>query len=78
MIHKIYIDAPVDYVMGYIRYGHYEGEVGLTDEEFEKFKENPNEAIHDLNLTDSLDLLIDDYRIEDVGNIIEINWNEVK
>ena len=34
MTHKIYINAPVDYIIGHLRYGHYEGEVELTDEEF--------------------------------------------
>lgn len=78
MAHKIYIEAPVEYVMGYIRYGHYEGEIELSDEEFEKFKENPDEAFYDLYLTDSLDLLVDDYTVEGIGDIIEINWNEAK
>lgn len=33
---KIYIYAPLDYVAGYLRYGHKEGIVNLTNEEFEQ------------------------------------------
>ena len=77
MAHKIYINAPVDYIIGHLRYGHYEGEVELTDEEFKQLKENPIKAFNNLDLIDSLDLLVDDYRVEDIGDINEINWNEV-
>lgn len=78
MTHKIYINAPVEYVIGHLRYGHYEGEVELTNEEFEKFKENPDKAFYDLDLTDFLDLLIDDFSIDDIGSIDEVNWKEVE
>lgn len=77
MAHKIYIEAPVDYIVGHLRYGHYEGEIELTDEEFEIFKENPNEAFDDLELKESLGLYVDDYSIDDIGKIYEINWEEV-
>ena len=78
MTHKIYINAPVEYVIGHLRYGHYEGEIELTDEEFEKFEENPDKAFYDLDLTDSLDLLVDDFSIDDIGHIDEVNWKEVE
>lgn len=78
MTHKIYINAPVEYITGHIRYGHYEGEVELNDEEFEKFKENPDEAFYHLDLIDSLDLLVDDFSISDIGSIDEVNWKEVE
>ena len=32
---KVYIYAPLDYVAGHLRYGHREGIINLTDEEFE-------------------------------------------
>ena len=31
---KIYIYAPLDYVAGYLRYGHKEGIVNLTNEDW--------------------------------------------
>ena len=78
MTHKIYINAPVEYITGHISYGHYEGEVELTDEEFEEFKENPDKAFYHLDLTDSLDLLVDDFSISGIGSIDEVNWKEVE
>ena len=40
-IHKVQINALTDYVMGYLRYGHYEGLINLNDEEFKEFEKNP-------------------------------------
>lgn len=75
---KILIDAPLEYVAGHLRYGHLEGVIEVPDEEFEKFKENPDKAFYDLDLTDFLDLLIDDFSIDDIGSIDEVNWKEVE
>ena len=75
---KILIDAPLEYVAGHLRYGHLEGVIEVPDEEFEKFKENPDKAFYDLDLTDSLDLLVDDFSIDDIGHIDEVNWTLTK
>lgn len=32
---KVFIDAPLSYVAGHLRYGHLEGVLEMTDEEFE-------------------------------------------
>ena len=40
-IHRVQINALTDYVMGYLRYGHYEGLINLNDEEFKEFEKNP-------------------------------------
>ena len=71
---KIYIYAPLEYVAGHLRYGHLEGTVNLTDEEFEQFKTNPKDFIYDNDI--ELDLLIDDWRVNDRGPIDCVNWEE--
>lgn len=71
---KILIDAPLEYVAGHLRYGHLEGIVNLTDEEFEQFKANPKNFIYDNDI--ELDLLIDDWRVEDCGPIDRVEWSE--
>ena len=73
---KILIDAPLEYVAGHLRYGHLEGTITITDEEFEKFKENPVDFLYDNKYTDELDLLVDDWEIDDHGPIDSVNWKE--
>lgn len=75
---KILIDAPLEYVAGHLRYGHLEGVIEISDEEFEKFKENPIDFLYDNEYIDELDLLIDDWRVEDRGPIDSIEWSECK
>lgn len=73
---KIYIYAPLDYVAGHLRYGHREGIVNLTDEEFEQFKVNPKDFIYDNDV--ELDLFVDDWEIDDCGVIDRVEWSECK
>lgn len=73
---KILIDAPLEYVAGHLRYGHLEGTITITDEEFEKFKENPINFLYDNEYTDELDLLVDDWEVDDRGPIDCVNWEE--
>ncbi len=61
---KFKIIAPVEYVMGHLRYGHYEGELELTEEELEEINKDP-----DLLKEYNLDFVVDDYRVEDIGRI---------
>lgn len=73
---KIYIYAPLEYVAGHLRYGHREGTVSLTDEEFEQFKTNPKGFIYDNDV--ELDLLVDDWEVDDCGAIENVEWSECK
>lgn len=73
---KILIDAPLEYVAGHLRYGHLEGTIEIPDEEFEKFKENPIDFLYDNEYTDELDLLVDDWEVDDRGPIDSVNWKE--
>jgi len=38
---KLFIEYPVDWIAGHLRYGHKEGEIELTEEEYTKFKKDP-------------------------------------
>lgn len=73
---KVHIYAPVDYLAGHLRYGHFEGDLELTDEEFVKFKENPIDFINDDRRYFDLDLIVDDYEIDDRGDIDYVDWKE--
>ena len=63
------IIAEIDYINGHLRYAHYE--LNLTDEELEKFKSSPEEEQQHW-ITDEGDLIVDDYYLNDIGEITKI------
>jgi hypothetical protein len=78
-VNKVVITAPVDYVIGHLRYGHLEGEVELTDEQLELFKKDPAKAIQELDL--DLELVIDDWEVDGYGDPYDVQytiWKEEK
>ena len=68
-MHTIY--GNLDYVQGYLRMGHLE--MGLNDEDFKKFKslslKEQEEWLKDEGYT-----VLDDYAVDDMGDITEINY----
>lgn len=77
MAHKIFVDANAEYVMGHLRYGHYEGVLELTDEEFEKFKEDPATFLNERDCRYDLEFLVDDWEIDEIGNLETPEWKEI-
>lgn len=77
---KVSLECLYDYVSGYLRYGHSEGEIELTDEQFEELKNNPIDFYNQnkYELFEDLKLVIDDYRVEDIGDINEILYKEIE
>lgn len=72
---KIFIKASLSYVVSHLRRGHLEGVWKMTDKEFEQFKKNPINFIYD-NECDGLDLIIDDFEVDDQGPIDRVDWEE--
>ena len=62
------IIADVDYVIGHLRYGHYE--LKLNDEDYKEYKNLSEED--KISWIEDGDFIIDDYRIDDIGTILEI------
>ncbi len=58
---KFRVRQEADYVMGHLRYGHREGVIEADS--LEEAKRKVEEEGHD----DILDLVVDDYEVEDVG-----------
>ncbi len=69
------ITGEVDYVQGYLRYGHYE--MLLDEKETEKFNQLSNEERAEY-LREVGQLIVDDYSVDDVGNIESIEVEEIK
>jgi hypothetical protein len=74
---KVKFDIPLDYVMGHLRYGHKEGILELTEEEFERLKKDPIDFIDEEDILSNLELIIDSYRIEDWGSPLEVNYEVI-
>ena len=75
---KVKFDIPLEYVIGRLRHGHKEGILELTEEEFKKLQEDPLDFIYSQDILYDLDLVIDDYRVEDYGGIAEVNYKVVE
>lgn len=63
------IIADVDYVAGYLRYGHWELE--LNDKDYNEYK-NLSKEDKISWIEDDGKFILDDYRIDDIGIITEI------
>ena len=74
---KVKFNVPLEYVFGYLRYGHKEGILELTEEEFQRLKRDSMKFLDEEGILYDLDLIIDDYRIEDWGSPLEVNYEVV-
>ena len=65
------IFGDLDYVQGYLRMGHLEME--LNDKDFEKFKSLSLKEQKEW-LRDEGHVEVDDFSVDDIGSITEINY----
>lgn len=73
----IKIDAPVEYCTGHLRYGSYTGTINLSEKEYKRFIKDPIETLYALDFIQDLSFEVEDYEIDDIGEITNINWSEV-
>lgn len=74
---KVKFNIPLDYIMGHLRYGHKEGILELTEEEFKRLKKDPMSFVDEEDILSNLELIVDDYRIEDWGSPLEVNYEVI-
>lgn len=60
---KYLVYAPVDYVTGHLRYGHFEGEIEIPDDKLTD-KDWIRETIRE-----DCELLVDDWEVDSYGSI---------
>lgn len=65
------ITANVDYVMGHLRYGHYELEI--KKEEWDEISDDEKEDY----IRECGDFIVDDWSVEDIGEIENITLKEI-
>jgi hypothetical protein len=66
---KYLVYAPIDYVIGHLRYGHYEAEIEIPDD-----KLNDEDWIIE-TVREEGELIIDDFEVDGYG---EVSLGEVK
>ena len=66
---KNLVTGDLSYIVGHLRYGHYE--LKLSDEEYEEFKKMSNYDKKEY-ICDCGEIIIDDYDLNDYGEIINI------
>lgn len=69
---KFRVSADVGYVMGHLRYGHLERVFEVESEEQLK------EMMKDPDFKYNLELVIDDYEVDDFGDIGKLEYEEIK
>lgn len=80
---KVLIELPVDYVQGYLRYGHLETQLELTDEEYTEFESNPvlflQTSRKGENALDCGKIIVNSYSIDDYGDydFSELNYTDL-
>ena len=70
---KVTVSANLDYISGYLRYGHLEGDLNIPDKDLELFKEDPVQYILDNDLQYDLKTVVDDYSNDEKGDIIDVS-----
>lgn len=73
----IKIDAPVEYCTGHLRYGSYTGTINLSEEEYKRFVEDSIKTLYVLDFLQDLSFKVKDYEVDDIGEIVDVNWSEV-
>lgn len=71
---KYNIFATLDYITGYLKYGHLEGDIEIPEEDIKEFENHPINYILNHDLTDYLDLKVDNFEIENRGNIDKVDF----
>ena len=60
---KYFVYAPVDYLIGHLRYGHFEGEIEIPDDKL-------NDVVWIIEaIRQEGDLLVDDWEVDGYGDI---------
>lgn len=69
---KFFVTADVDWIMGYLKYGHMEGTVEVESEEELKA------LIESGSINNYVDLIVDDYRVEDYETPDRYEWSKIE
>ena len=75
--HKLNVTAEAEYVMGHLRGGYYNGDLELSEKDYKIFQEDPLAfLLAHQDLWEDWSLKVDDYEIDDIGNIWQVYFTD--
>ena len=77
LTHKINVTVEVEYVIGHLRDGYYNGNLELSDEEYKRFRQAPEVfLLTHPNLWEDWPLTVDSYEVDDIGDIEKVYFTD--
>lgn len=77
LTHKINVTAEAEYVMGHLRGGYYNGDLELSEEDYKIFRKDPLAfLLAHPNLWKGWSFKVDDYEIDDIGDIWQVYFTD--
>lgn len=75
--HKLNVTAEAEYVMGHLRGGYYNGDLELSEENYQIFRKDPLAfLLAHQDLWEDWPFKVDDYEIDDIGSIWQVYFTE--
>ena len=75
--HKLNVTAETEYVMGHLRGGYYNGDLGLSEEDYQIFRKDPLAfLLAHQDLWEDWSFKVDDYEIDDIGGVRRVYFTE--
>ena len=75
--HKLNVTAETKYVMGHLRGGYYNGDLELSEEDYQIFRKDPLAfLLAHQDLWEDWSFKVDDYEIDDIGDVWQVCFTE--
>lgn len=75
--HKLNVTAETEYVIGHLRSGYYNGDLELSEENYQIFRKDPLAfLLAHQDLWEDWPFKVDDYEIDDIGGIWQVYFTE--
>lgn len=75
--HKLNVTAETEYVIGHLRSGYYNGDLELSEENYQIFRKDPLAfLLAHQDLWEDWPFKVDDYEIDDIGSIWQVYFTE--
>lgn len=75
--HKLNVTAEAEYVMGHLRGGYYNGDLELSEEDYQIFRKDPLAfLLAHQDLWEDWSFKVDDYEIDGIGDVRQVYFTE--
>lgn len=75
--HKLNVTAETEYVMGHLRSGYYNGDLELSEEDYQIFRKDPLAfLLAHQDLWEDWSFKVDNYEIDNIGDVRQVYFTE--